>query len=229
MRITLILALCCLQLSRALGSTETEPYLLALKNLANNTTLDYVVNCKYEDSRSFTVRGHTSMSGNLYYDSSDVRTVLITDDVYVQADHAGHTLSILDLTKFTRDQRSKLKEKRNRYLYDDVSFNKNAVITVMKESSDKIWISVKLKDDQTLNSMTVEFDKATKLPRGYTVSLNIYDAENNRLQMDILVQNIKVVSPKPDIFSSKRFFKLQENRILPLKFSNYKLFTNKTK
>lgn len=225
----LIVLLLTSGVSRATEQNK-EACLQMLRQIMKNCSMRYTASCIYPDGTALDINGRVAMKNNLFYDSSNIRTVIMDRKWYVNADHTNGYIAMVDLTGLSKKEIDNIGNNKNRFLIDDDYFKKNVTVRVSKEDAENLWVSLKFPDTKMVEKLVIRFSRKGFMPQEYQAVMQVpADASGEVFAKVNIHATSFTTDPDESVFDHTRIIAPGNKEIALKKFRNYKkiVYTSK--
>jgi len=124
------------------GGPMLKSYLDAMRSLSHNCSMAYTATCIYPDQRRTTVAGKLAISDRNYYDSSNVRFVLMNSKWLVVAEHESRMINVVYLPDWKKKMGKEFELDISGYLLSNASLEDFSGFKVIPVGKDSFAVSV---------------------------------------------------------------------------------------
>lgn len=215
--------------------TVLQTYMDAMKTLAGNCSMEYRSTCYYPHNTAITVNGRLAMSGGNYYDSSNMRFVLMNKDWLVVADHQERLINTLYLPDWKKQMGKNFELDISGFLLNNVDLSDFSGFTIKQAGKDSFSVRVHYTfDGNQVLDLELLYPRGGLLPVQYsgTIKYPLQQDEaaaasgaavTDYTSVQFSCFNI-LQTPNQGIFDISRLIKQSGNRAELKRYNNYKMY-----
>ncbi len=204
------------------------PGLDNFRKVMSDCTIEYKMKCTYPGGQVYDIGGVMAIKGDNFYDSSNLRFVLLNKDWYLIADHMTKELSVAYIKDINQELDGIASVSASSFLFSEDVFSGISEVEVVKQNADTSWMSVKFKDTSIIKELNIQTLRKNLQPVSYSAIINypIGGFDNGEVVTVILDMNCyNIVTPANiELFDDKRLVSRNGKNIKIKKYNTYKTY-----
>lgn len=204
------------------------PGLDKFKEAMSNCSMSYSMKCTYPGGKVYDITGVMAVSGNRFYDSSNMRFVLQDAEWYIIADHLEKIISVTYIKDINNELDGMASITASTFLYNDDFFEGISKINTVKQTSDTSWLSLEFKDNNIVENLEVQLLRANMMPISYSAIVKFpmggYEGgESGIMKLEVRCYNI-ITPASRSLFDTGRLISMNGRTATLKKYKTYKTY-----
>lgn len=227
--LVVVLLLLCAGRADAKGEVW-DKYLEQFRKVLLNAHTSYHMSCTYPDSSREEIDGFSAIKEGRYYDSSNVRFVLLNPEWFLYADHREKHISVAYMPAVNKQLEGMGAPLLSSFLFPQDVLGRTD-FSIERTQDDTVWVKLHIRDNTAMEKLVVKVRKSTLEPVGYELLLNYPIAtsepdakgEEHPLCVHVAMQAVIRSYPAPDyLFAHERLIARSGGKATLKRYQHYK-------